>query len=319
MSKQILLTGAAGFVGHHVLRYFLENTSYGIVCLVRLNNAGNLRNIAFAANEDRVKFIYHDLKFIIHDVLREEIGPIDYILHLGANSHVDRSVINPREFFEDNIMGTVNLLDFMRLHHPQARLINFSTDEVYGPAPQEHKFKEFERFRPSNPYSASKAAQIEAGYSYFTTFGLDIISTFTMNIFGPNQHPEKLIPKAMRYAKKRKEMPVFAELHDNKLVGVGSRHWLHVSNIGPALDLLLRRGIKGEYYNIGGTEEFTNEEVVLHINKILGTKPLIKFVDFHKCRPGHDRRYALDSTKFAQLGFVPITNFYDGLLDVIKI
>jgi dTDP-glucose 4,6-dehydratase len=285
---------------------------------VRLNNKGVLKKLLSFDNNPRVKFVYHDLKFCINEALREDIGQIDYILHLGANSHVDRSITNPKEFFEDNVMGTVNLLEYMRLFLPRARFINFSTDEVYGPAPEEYKYKETDRFRPSNPYSASKAGQTLAGFAYFNTYGLDVINTFTMNIYGPGQDPEKLIPKAIKYAQERKPMPVFAQLEKGRLISVGSRHWLHVSDVGSALVFILKNGVKGEFYNIVGKEELTNEDVVKEINKLLGTKPLIEYVDFHKTRPGHDRRYAIDGKKLAELGWAPSLSFKKGIKSVIE-
>jgi dTDP-glucose 4,6-dehydratase len=317
--KRVLLTGAAGFVGHHVLKHVLNHTDFEVVCLIRLNSAGSLKNLSPFYDNPRVKFTYHDLKFSVNEALREDIAHIDYIVHIGANSHVDRSITHPKEFFEDNVMGTINLLEYMRLYMPDARMINFSTDEVYGPAPEQYKFREEDRFRPSNPYSASKAAQIEAGYSYFRTYELDVISTFTMNIFGPNQSSEKLIPKAIRYAKEGKPMPVFAELSQDELINVGSRHWLYVANVGDALLFILQNGVKGEYYNIVGTDELTNEEVVNKVNELLGIKkPLIEYVDFHKSRPGHDRRYAIDGTKLKNLGWMPTINFDEGIQLVIN-
>lgn len=317
--KRILLTGAAGFVGSHVLRYLIENTDWYIICLVRLNEAGDLNRIVDFQNNDRVSFVYHDLKYEFHQAIQDKIGDFDYILHLAANSNVDRSIQYPREFFEDNVMGTVNLLDFIRLHHPKARIINFGTDEVFGAAPGNYKFKEEDRFRPSNPYSGAKAGQLLAGYSYFITYGLDIITTFTMNIFGTGQAPTKIIPKAIKFAKERKPMPVFAELdNDNKLVGVGSRHWLEVSNVGDALVFLLKNGVAGEFYNIVGTDELTNEDVVKTVNRLLGFEPLIEFVDVHKTRPGHDRRYAIDGTKMKNLGWEPKVGFEEGIKKVIE-
>ena len=329
MNKRVLLTGAAGFVGHHVARHLLEKTDWDIVCLVRLRNKGELRNLKFAEGNDRFTFVYHDLKFDLNQSVREQIGEIDYILHLGANSHVDRSLQYPKEFFEDNVMGTVNLLEYMRLYMPYCRFINFSTDEVYGPAPEDYKYKEEDRFRPSNPYSASKAGQTLAGFSYFNSFksvegspypkeGLDIINTFTMNIFGPNQNSEKLIPKAVKMAKERKPMPVFAELQGDRLISVGSRHWLDVRNVGDSLVFLLENGARGEFYNIVGTDELTNEDVVRKVNQLMGTEPLIEYVDFHKTRPGHDRRYAIDGTKLAELGWTPKIGFDEGIKSVVE-
>lgn len=315
---RVLLTGAAGFVGSHVLKYIIKNTDWDVVCLMRLNNAGDANRLKDTQGDIRITYLYHDLKYTINDSLREQIGEVDYILHLAANSHVDRSITNPKEFFEDNVLGVVNMLEYLRLHAPKARFINFSTDEVYGPAPEGYKFKETDRFRPSNPYSGSKACQTMAAISYFVTYKLDIINTYTMNIFGPDQNPEKLIPKAIRNAKKRIPMPVFAELNEGKLVSVGTRHWLHVDNVGEALVYVLVYGKTGEDYNIVGTDELSNEDIVREVNKQLGTDPLIEYVDFHKTRPGHDRRYAIDGTKLKDLGWIPKKKFVEGLKEVIE-
>lgn len=316
--KRVLLTGAAGFVASHVLKYLIENTDWEVVCLIRLEEAGDLSRLVPFKDNPRVKYVYHDLKYEFHLAILEKIGHIDYVLHLAANSNVDRSILHPKEFFEDNVMGTVSLLEFVRIHHPKARFINFGTDEVFGAAPGDYKFKEEDRFRPSNPYSGSKAGQLMAGYSYFVTYKLDIITTFTMNIFGTGQAPTKIIPKAIKFAKERKPMPVFAELDGDKLVGVGSRHWLEVSNVGDALVFLLKNGVAGEFYNIVGTEELTNEDVVKTVNRLLGTEPLVEFVDVHKTRPGHDRRYAIDGTKMKNLGWEPKTKFEEGIKRVIE-
>ncbi len=317
--KRLLLTGAAGFVGSKVLKDIMSDTDWDVVCLIRLKEAGDLDRLKNFQDNSRIKFVYHDLKSDLNISVREYIGDIDYIIHLAANSNVDRSITHPKEFFEDNVMGTVNLLEYMRLYQPKARFINFNTDEVYGPAPEGYKFKETDRMRGSNPYSGSKIGQFGAGYSYFITYGLDIMSTFTMNIFGPDQAPTKLIPKAVKFARERKPMPVFAELaEDGKLKGVGTRHWLHVSNVGSALIFLIENGISGELYNIVGTDELSNEDVVISVNKVLGTEPLIEYVDFHKTRPGHDRRYAIDGTKLKELGWEPSIKFEEGIKSVIE-
>lgn len=316
--ERVLLTGAAGFVGSHVLKYLLEHTNWEIVCLIRLREAGELDRLKDFQNNPRITFVYHDLKYEFHEAIQQKIGVVQAVLHLAANSNVDRSIKFPREFFEDNVLGTVNLLEFVRLYQPWARVINFSTDEVYGSAPEGHKYSEEERFRPSNPYSGSKAGQVMAGISYHITYSLDIITTYTMNIFGSHQAPTKLIPKAIKFAKERRPMPVFAELNDGKLVGVGERHWLHVENVGEALVFLLKYGVKGEHYNIVGTDEKTNEEVVRTVNQLLGTEPLIEYVDFHATRPGHDRRYAIDGAKLAALGWTPKIGFEEGIKRVIE-
>jgi len=317
MHKRLLLTGAAGFVGSHILKYLVANTDWDIVCLIRLNTAGDANRIKDTQWSPRVTFVYHDLKGTIHSDLRDMIGHVDYILNLAANSHVDRSITNPKEFFEDNVIGAVNVLEYLRLYMPKARYINFNTDECYGAAPDNYKYKETDRFSPSNPYSASKACQAMAAIAYTKTYGLDIINTYTMNIFGPDQNKEKLIPKAIYNAKNRIPMPVFAQLEGDKLVGVGTRHWLHVDNVGDALVFILNNGVSGESYNIVGTDELTNEEVVRIVNELLGIEPLIEYVDFHAVRKGHDRRYAIDGAKLAELGWVPKKNFRDGIKEVI--
>ncbi len=316
--KRVLLTGASGFVGSHVLRYLMDHTDFDVVCLIRLKEAGDLNRLKDFQENPRVHFVYHDLKYDVRESIRESIGDIDYILHLAANSNVDRSISHPKEFFEDNVMGTVNLLEYMRQYQPKARMINFGTDEVFGAALGGYKFKEDDRYRPGNPYSGSKAGQLMAGVCYVNTYNLDVITSYTMNIFGSGQAPTKLIPKAIKFAKERKAMPVFAELDNGKLVAVGSRHWLHVDNVGEALVFLLRNGVKGEHYNIVGVDELTNEDVVRTINKLLGTEPMIEYVDFHKTRPGHDRRYAIDGTKMKEMGWEPKITFEEGIKKVIE-
>ncbi len=316
--KRVLLTGAAGFVGSHVAQYLIGHTDFDIVCLIRLGYAGELKRIKELEGNPRVTFVYHDFKYEINQGVRDDIGNIDYILHLGANSNVDQSISQPRKFYEDNVMGTVNILEYMRLYMPNARFINFSTDEVYGPVLNDRLFTEEDRFRSSNPYSGSKVGAVAAGQSYLVTYGLDIITTFTVNIFGAGQNPGKLIPRAIKLAKERKPMPVFAELNGGKLVGVGTRCWLHVTNVGEALVFLLEKGVKGEYYNITSPDKKSNEDVVTTINRLLGTEPLIEYVDFHKTRPGHDRDYGLDGTKLKKLGWEPRINFEEGIKQVIE-
>jgi len=317
MNKRCLVTGGAGFVGSHVVKHLLLHTDWDVICLIRLNHAGDAQRLSETQGSERVTYVYHDLKYTLNSDVREHIGHVDYILNLAANSHVDRSITHPKEFFEDNVLGAVNMLEYVRLHMPKARYVNFNTDEVYGAAPEGYKYKEEDRFSPSNPYSASKACQTMAAISYFKTYGLDIVHTYTMNIFGPGQNREKLIPKAIDNAKKRIPMPVFAELKDGVLVGVGTRHWLHVTNVGEGLLFLLENAVSGEAYHLVGTDELSNEDVVRTVNELLGTEPLIEYVDFHATRPGHDRRYALDGAKLAKLGWTPKLGFKEGIQKVI--
>lgn len=323
--KTVLLTGAAGFVGSHFVEHYLEKTDWNIICLVRTSTVGDLHKILDnpkLSNESfakRIRIVYCDLQYGINDTMNERIGKVDYIVHLAANSHVDRSIKEPVTFVLDNVLGTTRLLEWMRVHNPQARFLNFSTDEVYGPIEKPYKFKEEDRYRPSNPYAASKCGQSAMAHAYYVTYKLDVLNTYTMNIFGERQNPEKLIPKAIAKIQRQEAMPVFAELNEEgKLVGVGERHWLHARNAADATLYLLEKGVSGEHYNIVGDTELTNEEVVRTVAKIMGKEPIIEYVDFHKTRPGHDRRYALDGTKLKELGWVPPVTFEEAMTKVVN-
>lgn len=322
--KRVLITGIAGFVGHHVFEHLLKKTDWEIVGLVRLNTIGDMNRVADIEclqnpeYADRTTFVYHDLNFVINDDVAAKIGHVDYILHLAANSHVDRSITHPAEFFHDNVIGTVNMLEYLRLRQPHARFINFGTDEVFGPAPDGYDFKEDDRYRPSNPYSAAKAGQCCAGHSYFVTYGLDIMTTYTMNIFGERQNSEKFVGMCIKNCVQGKPQVIHAKLDDEgKVVEVGQRHWLHARNAADALLFLLEHGTKGEHYNVVGDTELHNDEMAKFIAQCVG-KPLeLQYVDFHKTRPGHDRRYALDGTKLKSLGWVPPYSFEDSMKSTI--
>ena len=319
--KRILITGGAGFIGHHLVDYVLKRTDWGMVVLDRLDLSGNLNRLeeVLGDNKGRVKFVYHDLKSPLNEFVARDIGKINYVVHLAASTHVDRSIENPNSFFEDNVIGTVNLLNWARTQESLKKFINFGTDEVFGPAEPGFAHGENEPFRPSNPYSASKAGQWAAGYAYSITYGLPVVSTFTMNNFGERQHPEKLLPKCIRSVINQSPMPIFAELgEDGELKGVGSRYWLHCLNTASAIKFLLEHGKPRESYNIIGFDELTNLDICQKIATIIG-KPLIPdLVDFHKTRPGHDRRYALDGTKIMKMGWKPEISFEDSLRQTVE-
>jgi dTDP-glucose 4,6-dehydratase len=323
MSKRVLVTGAAGFFGHHLVEHILRTTDWEIVALVRLSTVGDLSRLTdiecMETEGRRVKLVYHDLKSALHAGIREHLGDVDYVLHIAANSHVDRSIAVPLEFFADNVMGTVNLLEWVRHYQPNARVINFGTDEVFGPAPDDYDFTEEDRYRPSNPYAASKAGQIAAGHSYCVTYGLDLISTYTMNLFGERQNPEKFVPMCIENALRRHPQPIHAQLGpDGSVEYVGERHWLHARNAADALLFLLAHGKKGEHYNVVGETHLHNDALCRLINEMLGTEPLMDYVDFHRTRPGHDRRYALDGSKLAQLGWKPAKSFEASLEKMVR-
>ena len=345
--EKVLITGGAGFIGHHLIDYVLRKTDWDIVILDRLDLSGNLNRLTeldsvYAFNEKgkRIKFVWHDLKSEINSFVSKDIGQVDHVVHLAASSHVDRSIEDPVSFAMDNVVGTTNLLNWARkggmkrtkneLHRMgdglvetgqnyAGKFLNFSTDEVFGPADVGHDHKEDEPHKPSNPYSASKSGQGMMGYAFFITYGLPVITSYTMNNFGERQHPEKLIPACIRAVINQTEMPIFAEVEkDGELKAVGSRFWLHSWNTASAIVFLLENGVVGESYNIVGFDELTNLEICEKVAKIIG-KPLIpKFVDFHETRPGHDRRYALDGNKIKKLGWKPEVEFDDSLKKVVE-
>lgn len=316
--KRVLVTGGAGFIGHHIIDYLLQKTDFEIVVLDRLDTSGDLNRIAeldsFKKSPRRVLFIWHDLKAPINEHVANVIGNVNFILHLAAASHVDRSISDPVSFAMDNVVGTANLLSFARSLGTLEKFINFSTDEVFGPAPEGYAHAEDDPHRPSNPYSASKSGQEAFGYAFFVTYGLPVITTHTMNNFGERQHPEKLVPKTIRSVIRGEPMPIFATLGKNgELEAIGSRFWIHCWNTASATLFLLENGTSGESYNIIGFDELSNLEMAEKIAMHIG-KPLIpEFVDFHATRPGHDRRYALNGSKLAAMGWKPDMTFDESL------
>lgn len=321
----VLITGGAGFIGHHVVEYLLEKTDWHLVLLDRLDLSGNLNRIAElppvrgGKAQGRVRFVHHDLKAPIGEHVASLIGPVDYILHLAASTHVDRSIEDPLLFAMDNVVGTTNLLAYARTQKNLKRFVNFSTDEVFGPAPDGYAHKESEPYLPSNPYSASKAGAASMGYAFYITYGVPVITTYTMNNFGERQHPEKLIPKTIRSILRGEPMPIFATIDEKgEATAIGSRYWIHCRNTASAILYLLHNSTAGESYNVVGFDELTNLAMAEHIAAILG-KPLIpQFVDFHKVRPGHDRRYALDGTKLKEMGWTPEVDFEESLRKTVE-
>lgn len=323
MPAKILITGAAGFFGSHFIEEVLQNTDWDITALCRMTFVGDLNRILSSIHvknqSHRINLIFHDLRFDIPPYLIDKITEVDYIAHIAANSHVDRSISYPKQFFEDNVIGTVNLLEWYRQYSPKAKFINFLTDEVFGPAPIDYSFKEEDRWRPSNPYSASKAGQGAAGISYHYTYGLPIITTYTMNIFGERQHPEKLVAKSINYIYNNIPIPIHSKINTNgEIEYVGERHWLHARNAANATLFLFNHGLPGEHYNIVGDTKLHNDEMVKTIAQIMQKEPILEYVDFHATRPGHDRRYALNNSKLKQMGWSPPMDFHQSLQKTVE-
>jgi dTDP-glucose 4,6-dehydratase len=309
MVKRVFLTGAGGFVGSHVLRHLLVNTDYEIICPVTFTHRGKSDRIASALESNeawqrRVMVVMCDLTAPIDEPTISRIGHIDEIWNVASDSHVDRSIEEPGPFIQNNVALMVNVLDYARKVQPKL-ILQMSTDEVYGPAPQDYRHKEWDAIKPSNPYSGSKAAQEAICYSYWRTYNLPIVITNTMNIIGEMQDPEKFVPMTIKKLLAGEPMTV----HVSPEGISGSRFYLHARNLADAWLAISRDamliGEVAQYpeyddpdrYHIVGEREVSNVEMVELIADILGVEPRMDKVNFHESRPGHDLRYALDGRK----------------------
>jgi len=306
----LLVTGGAGFIGSNFIRYILDKyPEYRVINLDKLTYAGNLENLTGADKDPRYAFEKGDIcdkARVQLCVMRYEI---DAIINFAAESHVDRSILGAAEFVQTNIGGTNVLLEVTK-ELKIKRFLQVSTDEVYGSLGLTGLFTEETSLHPNSPYSASKASADMLALAYQHTFGLPVVLTRCSNNYGPYQFPEKLIPLMIANAMDDKSLPVYGD-------GMNIRDWLHVKDHCSAIDEVLHRGKIGEVYNIGGNNEKPNIEIVKLILQNLG-KPdsLITYV---KDRPGHDRRYAIDSSKIqCELGWQPSYTFEQGIAETIK-
>jgi dTDP-glucose 4,6-dehydratase len=313
---RVLLTGASGFVGSHVLRHILANTNWNVVCLASFRHRGITDRIRCAvAGYDptfqRTRVLTHDLTAPISPVLADEIGTIDYIINVASESHVDRSITHPAPFIVNNVSLMVNMLDYAR-EYPVEKFLHVSTDEVYGPAPAGHAHREWvDQYFPSNPYSASKAAQESIAFSYWRTYDVPVIITNTMNIIGEMQDPEKFVPMVMKRVLAGESVPIHASPEGE----IGSRFYLHARNQADALMFALTQPapLYGEAsapakWHVVGEREVTNLEMAQMVADCLGKPLRYELVDFHSSRPGHDLRYALDGSRIAEAGWsAPLT------------
>ena len=331
--KKVLITGGAGFISHHLIYFLIKNTDWNIVSIDRLDYSGNLNRLdnilsEFSVKEkSRVKVVFHDLKSEINPWIKKEIGDIDIILHLAAGSHVDRSIDYPMEFVLDNVVGTANILNYAREINESKKLerfVYFSTDEVFGPAPEGVNYKENDRYNSTNPYSATKAGGEELAVAYENTYNLPVYITHTMNVFGERQHPEKFIPMCIRKIRDGESVTI----HSDKTKQIpGSRHYIHAEDVAEAIHFILTRqldnqidfgGAKCPKFNIVGSEELNNLELAKIIATSQGKELKYEMVDFHSSRPGHDLRYSLSGEKMKNLGWTPSIKLTERIKQVVE-
>ena len=305
----LLVTGGCGFIGSNLVHYLLrERPDWTVVNLDLLTYAGNLENLAGTEGNPRHIFVRGDI--CDRELMRELMGryPIDAVIHLAAESHVDRSILGPEVFVQTNVLGTQVLLDAARAHDV-GRFVMISTDEVYGSLGPTGTFTEDSPLRPTSPYSATKAGADLLAQAYHSTFGLDVVVTRCSNNYGPFQFPEKLIPLMIINARNDRELPVYND-------GSNVRDWIHVEDHCAAILRVLERGESGEVYNVGANEEWRNIDVVKRLLSLTGkSEDLIRYV---KDRPGHDFRYALDASKLRGLGWTPQRSVDRGLEETVN-
>jgi len=318
--KTILITGGAGFIGSAVVRQLINETNYKVVNVDKLTYAGNLQSLVSVSNNPRYKFEQVDIcdAAEVNRVFREHQP--DAIMHLAAESHVDRSITGPADFIQTNIVGTYTLLEAARAHwnslegerKADFRFHHISTDEVYGSLGDEGFFTEDTAYEPNSPYSASKASSDHLVRAWHHTYGMPVVTTNCSNNYGPYHFPEKLIPLVILNAVNGKPLPIYGK-------GDNIRDWLYVDDHARALRTVLETGKLGETYNIGGWNEKTNLEVVQAICSLLDElhpqgAPHAKLITYVTDRAGHDKRYAIDATKIANdLGWKPQETFETGL------
>jgi dTDP-glucose 4,6-dehydratase len=324
-SMRIIVTGGAGFIGSAVCRHLISETEAEVVNVDKLTYAGNLDSLRSVSSNPRYRFVRADIcdETLIASLF-DEVRP-DAVLHLAAESHVDRSITGSRSFIDTNIFGTYTMLEAARRYwvglsgkaRETFRFVHVSTDEVYGSLGSEGLFSESTPYDPSSPYSASKAASDHLAIAWHRTYGLPVVVSNCSNNYGPYQFPEKLIPLMILNAIEGKPLPVYGN-------GSNVRDWLYVEDHAKALHLILEKGRPGETYNVGGRNERSNLEVVKAICRVLDEvnpdgEPHDRYITYVADRPGHDHRYAIDATKLeGELGWQAEETFVSGISKTVR-
>ena len=329
--KNVLITGGAGFIAHHIIAHIIKHTDWKITTIDRLDISGNLNRLHYilkdfsVSEKKRLKVVFNDLKAEINSQIESEVGKPDIILHLAAASHVDRSIKYPMEFVNDNVVGTVNLLNFAKELKNLEKFVYFSTDEIFGNAPEGISYSEYDRYNSTNPYSASKAAAEEFCVAYENTYKIPIFITHTMNVFGERQHPEKFIPMVIQRVRDDKKVLVHSNEAKTK---AGSRHYIHAQDVADGLMFILNLknySHEGDFgnakcpkFNLVGPEEIDNLTLAKMIAKAQNKELIYELVDNHSSRPGHDLRYSLSPKLLKKLGWQPKIKLSKRIEEVVN-
>lgn len=317
---KLLITGGAGFAGHHLIEHILANTEWDIIVIDKLTYAANgwrrLKEID-AYQNPRVQMIPVDITVPFSEGVVSEIGEVDYIVHMAAETHVDNSIINARPFVLTNVLGTYEMLEFARKQQNLKMFLYFSTDEVFGPAPEGTFYKEWDRYNSGNPYAATKAGAEELCLAFENTYDLPIKITHTMNLIGERQHCEKYLPLVINKCITGETLYIHS---DASRQHPGKRHYIHCRNMADAVLFILCYDIPAEEikFNVVGEKEVNNLHFAKLIAEVVGGQLNYELIDFHSARPGHDLRYALDGTLLAEYGWTVPKTFEDSLWKTVK-
>lgn len=326
MTKRVLLTGAGGFAGAHMLRHLLMETDWDIVCPVTFRHRGNSDRIASSLREgqpgwhDRVNVVMHDLAAPLVP-LADRVGKCDHVIALAAESHVDRSIEDPVSFVRNNVDVVLTTLEYARRAEPESVII-FSTDEVYGPMLGDMPHAEWAPVIPSNPYSASKACQEAAAIAYWRTYGVPVVIVNSMNLVGEMQDPEKFLPKVIRHVLAGQPVPIHGVPGN-----IGSRYFIHARAVAGALlhiltelpvPVLFPAADRPDRWNIVGDQRLTNLELAQMVAAVIGKPLKYELIDFHASRPGHDPHYGLDGAKLAAAGWKSAVEFGAALEKAVR-